>query len=281
MEALVMLSFGIIFLQILVAIILGAIKLRTFFIQLGIKYAENRKHLAIYLAIHVAVSFVFCCIAFLCYEDHFSRDVGVLIAALSITGICAVLGAVLALIYFSLLFSRKNWIISFVFLICGILSGIAGFKSAEFSVECFSSMLRPMFEFVTDQGLPTLPVVEIKQTKCVGCGKLIKDPSYYAVCRSEWEGRGYCSAECREKNPNKEVEKIEYCSSCHRPRSYCERIITSHCIKCRKEYQERAHCSAINVHYSAGVEGKCPECVSEWMMHRQREKMGYDTSTER
>ena len=141
MEALIMLSFGIIFLSILVAIILGAIKLRTFFIQLGIKYAENRKHLAIYLAIHVAVSFVFCCIAFLCYEKPFSRDEGVLIAALSITGICAVLGAVLALIYFSLLFSRKNWIISFVILICGILSGIAGFKSAEFSVECFSSML--------------------------------------------------------------------------------------------------------------------------------------------
>lgn len=269
MEVLVMLGFiGIIFLP-------GAIKLRTFFIHLSIKYMENRKHLAIYLAIHVAVSFVFCCIAFLFYEK---LDVGVvLIAALSITGICAVL----ALIYFSLLFSRKNWIISFVFLICGILSGIAGFKSVEF----ISSMLRSMLCIATDPGEPRdyHRVVEIKQTKCVGCGKWIENMDRIAYFNSEWEARGYCSEECREKNPNKEVEKIEYCSSCHRPRSYCERIITSHCIKCRKEYQKRAHCAAINVHYSAGVEGKCPECVSEWMTHQNREQEGdmYDTSTER
>lgn len=276
-----MLSFGIIFLSILVAIILGAIKLRTFFIQLGIKYAENRKHLAIYLAIHVAVSFVFCCIAFLCYEKPFSRDEGVLIAALSITGICAVLGAVLALIYFSLLFSRKNWIISFVILICGILSGIAGFKSAEFSVECFSSMLSSMFAYTTGH-IPVdyHPVVGIEQTKCVGCGKWIEieDMDRIAYFNSEWEARGYCSADCREKNPNKEVEKIEYCSSCHRPRSYCEGIITSHCIKCHKAYQQRAHCSAINVHYSAGVEGKCPECVSEWMSRENKYKTEIDGS---
>lgn len=110
--------------------------------------------------------------------------------------------------------------------------------------------------------------------KCVGCGKLIKDPSCYAVCRSEWQGRGYCSADCREKNPNKEVEKIEYCSSCYKPRSYCERIITSHCIECHKGYKKRAHCSAINVHYSAGVEGKCPECVSKWAESKSRESFG-------
>lgn len=162
MKVLVMLGFiGIIFSPILVAIILGAIKLRTFFLHLGIKYMENRKHLAIYLAIHVAVSFVFCYLAFLCYEDPFSRDVGVLIAALSITGCCAVL----VLTYFSLLFSRKNWIISFVFLICGILSGIAGFKSVEFSVECFSSMLCPNCKKARSYCERTIT------DDCIECGK--------------------------------------------------------------------------------------------------------------
>lgn len=261
MKVLVMLGFiGIIFSPILVAIILGAIKLRTFFLHLGIKYMENRKHLAIYLAIHVAVSFVFCCIAFLCYEDPFSQGVGVLIAALSITGCCAVL----VLTYFSLLFSRKNWIISFVFLICGILSGIAGFKSVEFSVECFSSMLRSMFGFTT--GLPEdYHVVGIEQTKCVGCGKWIEDNMDRVACfNSEWEARGYCSAECREKNPNAEAEKIELCSWCKKARSYCERTITDDCIECGKPYQTTATCSAVHVHFSAGYEGKCPTCVSSW-----------------
>lgn len=208
MEALVMLGFiGIIFLPILVAII---IKLRTFFIQLGIKYAENRKHLAIYLAIHVAVSFVFCCIAFLCYENPFSRDVGVLgvlIAALSITGICAVL----ALIYFSLLFSRKNWIISFVFLICGILSGIAGFKSVEF----ISSMLRSMF--VSTTGLPV---------------------DYHVVGIEE---------ECREKNPNAEAEKMVLCRHCKNPedRHYTVNI---RCGNCGKVFGKHKECPG--THYS-------------------------------
>lgn len=202
MKVLVMLGFiGIIFSPILVAIILGAIKLRTFFIHLSIKYMENRKHLAIYLAIHVAVSFVFCCIAFLCYEKPFSRDVGVLIAALSITGCCAVL----VLTYFSLLFSRKNWIISFVFLICGILSGIAGFKSVEFSVEYYH-------------------VVEKEQTKCVGCGKWIENKGIAAYFNSEWEARGYCSAECR----NEDYRAKGICTSCHKPKE-SHPIVTREC----------------------------------------------------
>lgn len=250
MEVLVMLSFiGIIFSPILVAIILGAIKLRTFFIHLSIKYMENRKHLAIYLAIHVAVSFVFCYIAFLCYEDPFSRDVGVLIAALSITGCCAVL----VLTYFSLLFSRKNWIISFVFLICGIFSGIAGFKSVEF----FSSMLRSMLEIATDpQGLPTLPVVGIEQTKCVGCGKWIKNKGIAVACfNSEWEARGYCSAECREKNPNAEAEKMVLCGHCKNPedRHYTVNI---RCGNCGKVFGKNKECPGFHYSYAR----RCLDC---------------------
>ena len=253
MEVLVMLGFiGIIFLQILVAIILGAIKLRTFFIHLSIKYMENRKHLAIYLAIHVAVSFVFCCIAFLCYEDPFSRDVGVLIAALSITGICAVL----VLTYFSLLFSRKNWIISFVFLICGILSGIVGFKSVEFSVECFSSMLRSMFEFALEEPADN-HVVGIEQTKCVGCGKWIEDNKGIAVVyfKSEWEARGYCSAECREKNPNAEAEKMVLCGHCKNPedRHYTVNI---RCGNCGKVFGKSKECPGFHYSYAR----RCFDC---------------------
>ena len=249
MEVLVMLGFiGIIFSPILVAIIQGAIKLRTFFIHLSIKYMENRKHLAIYLAIHVAVSFVFCYIAFLCYEDPFSRDVGVLIAALSITGCCAVL----ALTYFSLLFSRKNWIISFVFLICGILSGIAGFKSIEF----FSSMLRSMLEITT--GHPEdYHVVGIEQTKCVGCGKWIKDPSYYAVCRSEWQGRGYCSEECR----SNDYQAKGICTSCHKSKE-SHPIVTRECrnSKCRTVIYQGPECPTMRWETRSVYESYCRAC---------------------
>lgn len=259
MEVLVMQSFiGIIFLPILVAIILGAIKLRTFFIHLSIKYMENRKHLAIYLAIHVAVSFVFCCIAFLCYKNPFSQDVGVLIAALSITGICAVL----ALTYFSLLFSRKNWIISFVILICGILSGIAGFKSVEFSVECFSSMLRSMFVFPTREPVD-YHVVEIEQTKCVGCGKWIEDmKGRVAYFNSEWEARGYCSAECR----NEDYRAKGICTSCHKPKE-SHPIVTRECwnSECRTVIYQGPECPTMRWETRSVYEGYCRACwEKEW-----------------
>lgn len=250
MEVLVMLGFiGIIFLP-------GAIKLRTFFIHLSIKYMENRKHLAIYLAIHVAVSFVFCCIAFLFYEK---LDVGVvLIAALSITGICAVL----ALIYFSLLFSRKNWIISFVFLICGILSGIAGFKS----VELISSMLS--FHVCADPGEPAdYHVGEIKQTKskCVGCGKWIEDNmGRVAYFNSEWEARGYCSEECRDED----YRAKDICFACDKPRN-THPFVTRVCrnSECRTVIYRGPECPTMRGERWAWSvkEGYCSACwEKEW-----------------
>ena len=115
-------------------------------------------------------------------------------------------------------------------------------------------------------------VVEIKQTKCVGCGKWIENMDRIAYFNSEWEARGYCSAECREKNPNAEAEKIELCSDCKKTRSYCKRTITVDCIECVKQYQKTATCPAVHYNFPAGVEGKCPTCVSSWMSRENKHK---------
>lgn len=107
--------------------------------------------------------------------------------------------------------------------------------------------------------------------KCVGCGKWIENKGIAVVYfNSEWEARGYCSAECREKNPNAEAEKIELCSGCKKARSYCKRTITVDCIECGKPYQKTATCPAVHVHFSAGYEGKCPTCVSRRMSREHK-----------
>ncbi len=263
------------------------------FMLLFKKCEQNRKHLAIYLAIHVAVSFVFCCIAFLCYKNPFSRDVGVLIAALSITGICAVpaLLVYLGVRLFMLLFkkceqNRKHlaiFIIIFLFvtaILCAatylydlfLALSLGSYVCCMPHLAELLLMLMPLLLFVIPFALSCFVsfVVLLIRKKLSSvtfllCGILL---CIFVMFHS----------------PGKMILFSERCRHCGiNPRSYCERIITSHCIECHKAYQQRAHCSAINVYYSAGVEGKCPECVSEWMIqHRERERdMYYDTSTER
>ena len=91
--------------------------------------------------------------------------------------------------------------------------------------------------------------------KCVGCGKWIKNMGIVAYFNSEWEARGYCSAECREKNPNAEAEKMVLCGHCKNPedRHYTVNI---RCGNCGKVFGKSKECPGFHYSYAR----RCFDC---------------------